>query len=295
MNHQQHEPKCNASSGDVDRRPHLPRPGRAEAVAIGPRDRPQQTEVRISVVLPVKNGAATIESAVASVLADLGPSDELIIVDDSSDDDTRAVVASFRGPIRVLPNRGNGLVDALNTGIVAAQGRYLARCDADDEWLPGHADSLLAALTSEPEAIAVFGASVLTDSEGHPRGVSLPPVSGEVGTALLRSNPFIHGTVLVERRVVSSLGGYRDYPGAEDYDLWMRLARGGAIASTRERVYSYRLSTTDDHRAKRRRQARSTVRILIHHALVTGEVSVCGLLRNIGSAVWPGRRFWYRS
>jgi hypothetical protein len=54
------------------------------------------------------------------------------------------------------------------------------------------------------------------------------------------------------------------------------------------------LSTRRSYEQKRHAQARSSVRILLLHARATGEFSVHGLLRNVLSAIWPARRFWYR-
>lgn len=249
---------------------------------------------RVTVLLPVRNGGETVAEAVHSVVSDLGPSDELIVIDDGSTDGTCEAVARVSGPIRVVTNRGRGIVDALNTGLRLAEGTHIARCDADDTWLPGHLRHLRSALDRRPGSVAAFGAAALISSSGDSRGDSVPPSPADVRAALLRGNPFIHGTVLARADVVAAAGGYRDLPGAEDYDLWLRLSERGAIATTSESVYRYRLSEATAHRAKRRRQARSSLRILLGHAVRTGEISVRGILRNAASSLWAGPRFWYR-
>ncbi|NRQ49132.1 glycosyltransferase family 2 protein [Aeromicrobium stalagmiti] len=256
----------------------------------------QTPSARVSVLMPVKNGAATVEAAARSVLADLGPNDELVVVDDGSDDATSDVLKSIPGPIRLLKNTGRGIVDALNTGLVTCRSTYIARCDADDLWLPGHIDSLLQHLESEPEAVAVFGAAILRRPSGEIKTIQAPPRSGDpLRQSMLRGNPLIHGAVLAKRCSIEDVGGYRRLPGAEDFDLWMRLSRIGRLATIDTAVYDYRLSAGTTHAGKRRLQARSTVRILVEHARLTRQVSARGLIRNCASSIWVGKRFWYRA
>lgn len=250
--------------------------------------------LRVSVVMPVRNGGNTLARAVDTVLSDLGPDDELIVVDDGSNDGAITRLGAH-DQLRVLANNGSGIVAALNTGLGAARGEYFARCDADDEWIPGHTARLLELLKGQSNAAAAFGAARLIDNEGIDRGLSTPPKSEAVGRVLLRTNPLIHGTVLARLAVVRNVGGYRDVPGAEDYELWLRLLRTSRIVTTSAEVYVYRMSGSEAHRVKRRRQARSSLWILLAHAFETGRFSLFGIMRNAGSAVWPFRRLWYRA
>ncbi|MBD8608528.1 glycosyltransferase [Aeromicrobium sp. CFBP 8757] len=234
--------------------------------------------------------------AVHSVLADIGTHDELVVVDDGSTDGSDDLLRSMPGQIRVVANEGRGIVDALNTGLRLATGEFIARCDADDQWLPGHTELLVAELESDPEAVAVFGAAQLRGSKGDVVAHSVPPGSPtELRRAMLRGNPLIHGAVMARRGSIISVGGYRSVSGAEDFDLWTRLAESGRLGTIPDLIYDYQLSSASAHTTKRRRQARSTLRVLLQHALRTRELSVAGLARNALSAVWPVRRFWYRA
>ncbi|MET4699513.1 glycosyltransferase involved in cell wall biosynthesis [Constrictibacter sp. MBR-5] len=89
----------------------------------------------VSVVMPVRNGAAFVDDAVASVLAQTHQRLELIVVDDGSTDDTAAIVerwAARDGRVRLLQQPHRGQPEALNTGIGAAQGAFIGRIDHDD-------------------------------------------------------------------------------------------------------------------------------------------------------------------
>lgn len=255
------------------------------------------TRPPVSVLMPVRNGAETVLAAVGSVLRDLRAGDELIVIDDGSRDGTVGILNSIQSEqLAIATSSGAGIVDALNTGLALAHGSLIARCDADDTWSSEHLQILFEALSRSPDAVAAFGAARLLSNDGAPQGLSVPPLeSGALRAALLRGNPLIHGTVLARKSKIDEVGGYRSVPGAEDYDLWMRLATVGRLETVAAPVYNYRLSATPDHARKRRVQARSTLGILCRHARRTGQISPIGLLRNALSAAWVGKRFWYRA
>jgi glycosyltransferase involved in cell wall biosynthesis len=250
---------------------------------------------RVSVLVPVLNGAATLERALVSVLSELAEQDELIVIDDGSLDCTREVAERFGDRAILLSNSGSGIADGLNTGLRHARGRYIARCDADDAWIGGRLSVLIEALESNPDAAACFGAAVILDSQGNQLGVDVPPIGFEsIRTGLLRHNVLNHGAVLARHFDLDQVGGYHDFPGAEDYDLWLRLTRSAPIVTITKPVYIYSLSDETTYDRKRHVAAKSSFRILLSHARATGEFSLHGLVRNALSAVWPWRRFWYR-
>lgn len=259
-------------------------------------DRSPQSDAqatRVSVVMPVRDGAASLQAAINSVLADLTWRDELIVVDDGSTDSTAEIALSYGDNVRVVLSAGDGIVDALNTGLRESHGTYIARCDADDLWLPGHIETLLPLLEANPQASAAFGSAILENRSGRTTGRSTPPPSGDpLKLALLRHNPLIHGAVLARRSSLVGVGAYRHVDSAEDYDLWLRLIRTSQIVTSSTPIYVYRLSDGGVHRKKRRRQARSTVRLLLEHGARTGRLSAWGLLRNAASSVWVGPRSW---
>lgn len=101
--------------------------------------------LRISVVIPVYNGAAHIVHALESVVQQTLPAYEIIVVDDGSTDDTAAAVREFAqmrassneaGHIELVQQANQGHADAKNTGLAHAQGDLIAFLDADDRWLP---------------------------------------------------------------------------------------------------------------------------------------------------------------
>ena len=97
-------------------------------------------EPKISILLPVYNGARFLKGAVGSVLRQNFNDWELLILDDGSSDKTPAIAREYVAAdkrIRYEPNPKNiGIQKTLNRGLALAHGEYIARID-DDDWLGG--------------------------------------------------------------------------------------------------------------------------------------------------------------
>jgi glycosyltransferase involved in cell wall biosynthesis len=219
---------------------------------------------RVSVVLPVRDGARYLREAVESVLGQSLADLELIVVDDGSVDETPALLAGFGDPrLRVIRQDRLGLVAALNRGVDAAAALYVARMDADDVSLPERLERQAAFLEGHPRTALVVPGVELVDEKGNPVGtIVLPPGDADLRRRLLLRNPITHGSVVLRRSAVEAAGGYRAVHGAnEDYDLWRRLAREWELAAIPELLYRYRVhpaavTKTDPERVARREALR---------------------------------------
>jgi len=205
----------------------------------------------ISVLLPVYDGAATLPACLDSVLGQSETDFELVAADDGSADATPALLAARAAadprvrPLR-LPHRG--IVAALNAGLAACRGRYVARIDADDRMHPHRLARQRAFLEAHP-ACDLAGSLV----EGFRLEGPLPPgvrrheawLNGMVDDAAIRRGLFIdapiaHPTFFARRAFYARLGGYRDAPWAEDYDFLLRAAAAGARFGKVPEVLVYR-------------------------------------------------------
>jgi len=238
----------------------------------------RDAEPVVSVVLPVRNGAATLARAIASVRAQTLRAWELVLVDDGSTDGTAEIAAAAaRADARVrvvLPGPGeSGIVAALNRGIGAARGPWIARLDADDTMHPERLAAQLAAARGGPDAgTEAGGRGECADGE---LGVVACRVefggdrAAQVGYALhvdwlntlttpeeIALNRFVeaplaHPSVMFRRELAERLGGYRDGAFPEDYELWLRWLDGGVRMAKVPRVLTTwhdgpgRLSRTD--------------------------------------------------
>ena len=182
----------------------------------------------VSVVLAARDAEATISEAVQSVLGQSVRDLELVVVDDGSNDRTAReleVVADER--LQVVRNDTPlGLAGALNIGLDAARGTYVARMDADDVALPGWLDAVLGRIAREPR-VAVVGTGMIDLLPRGELGTVHRMAAGPhaVRWAALFSSPFFHSTVAVDRSVVEQHGLRYDtsFEESEDYDLWTRL------------------------------------------------------------------------
>jgi len=195
----------------------------------------------ISVLLPVRDGAAHLGGALASTLASVGPSFEVVCVDDGSRDGTAALLADWtrRDPrVRVLSRPARGIAAALNDALGAARGRLVARMDADDEMHPERLAAQAALLDRRPE---VALASCLVESfraDGLREGFRLYTdwlntciSPDEIEREAFVDCPLPHPTWMLRRATLECVGGWRDLDWAEDLDLFYRLLAAGARAA----------------------------------------------------------------
>ncbi len=181
----------------------------------------------VSVLLAAHNDGRYLAAAVESVLRQTVGDLELIVVDDGSTDETPDVLTALTDP-RVLLLRNDtqiGLAASLNRGLDRAEGRYVARLDADDVALPNRLERQLGRMME----VAVLGTAVLDlDEGGEPGTLHRNPLGPRAVRWLsLFSSPFFHPTVLVDRKSLGDLRYDTSYLESEDYDLWTRLLATG--------------------------------------------------------------------
>lgn len=193
---------------------------------------------RVSWLIPVRDDPRLVD-ALASIAPELGPDDEIVVVDDGS----RAPVAGLldaRGgpPVTLLRQEPAGIVAALNAGLAVARGRYIARMDADDLVLPGRIAAQVAVLDADTDVVAVAG-RVRTDAPQMQAYVAWVNQNDPMAERMIES-PLIHPASLLRASAVRAAGGYRrgDFP--EDYDLFLRLAELGRLARVDAEVLYWR-------------------------------------------------------
>lgn len=201
---------------------------------------------RISCLLPVYNGEEFLEEAIGSILSQTFRDFELVVVDDGSRDSTPDILARLAAAdprLRVIRQENGGIVAALNTGLKACRGEYVARMDADDVALPHRFQFQLDYLDAHPDCVLVGGVARSVSPDG--KDVSRTTGGRHRRTDLTCFPPKIavsmHPLITVRREALVAVGGYRsDFPHAEDYDLFIRLSKLGGIDNPDEDVLIYR-------------------------------------------------------
>lgn len=198
----------------------------------------------VSVILPVYNGAATVREAAASILVQTFMDFELIVVDDASTDDTPRILASLKDPrLRVFSLTENcGRNAACNRAAATARGDYLAMLDADDSSLPKRLERQVAFLQAHPDIALCGGWARLVDEQGRSAEWRQPTEPAAIRAAMLRSNPFIHSTMMIRRRAFEEAGGFDQAERfwAADYDLYLRIVARHPAANIPEILAVYR-------------------------------------------------------
>lgn len=190
-----------------------------------------------------------IKEAVDSMLNQTFSDFELIILDNQSSDATVNMVRLFKDErIVLVQNRENlGQTKALNLGLKMAKGEYIARMDADDYSYPERLE-LQYDFLSKNKNIAVVGAQYLEmNEEGKTlRPFYLPTDPLEIkcyliGAPELSYHCVPHPIVLMRKAPLLDVGGYDERFIAQDFNLWMRLARKYEFANLSEVLFKYRI------------------------------------------------------
>lgn len=179
------------------------------------------------------NGAPLLPRALASALGQTLGDLEAIVVDDGSTDDSAEVAERAGDPrVRVVrAGRRAGVSAARNRGIAEARADVVAFLDADDEWLPEKLERQVALLRAAPESPpVVYCAFERSDAlGGRVLGRAGDGPQGDVYRPLLTGwHPGTASVFAVTRAALEAVGGFDEQLlTAEDYDLWLRLARAG--------------------------------------------------------------------
>jgi glycosyltransferase involved in cell wall biosynthesis len=203
----------------------------------------------IAVVIPCYNSADWVGAAVESALVQTVPAAEVIVVNDGSTDDSRAVLRRYEPRVRVIDQPNQGLSGARNSGVRAAAADWLAFLDADDQYEPGFVEGVRALHAAFPRAEMIFtDHSEFTDAgvtESSAFGRFVPELrtlaEDARGDCLLgglrlvtviiqRNGVFSPSTLIVRRSLFESVGGFFDgMRGSQDLDFYVHAAPRGPV------------------------------------------------------------------
>jgi GT2 family glycosyltransferase len=229
----------------------------------------------ISVLLPTRNRAALLRFALASVQRQTLREIEILVLDDCSEDGTRAIIEEAQtldARVRAFQGNGKGASSAMNRMIQEARADHVAIMHDDDISLPQR----LVQQLSYANHFALDVCGTWCQRFGRTLGgIARPPTEDEAIRTSLHFQPaLLHPSVLIKRRWLETVGGYDEncHLAAEDFDLWTRLAIAGArFGNVPKVLLRYRVSPAQASRVF------NTEQVLLAHNIRARYLIACGL------------------
>ena len=203
----------------------------------------------VSVVIPTNRLDSWLDDAVASVLGSTAADVELVVVlDGVAHTEPRTWADDPR--IRMVSLESNiGQAGAMNAGVRASRGEYVARLDSDDLCEPERLSMQASYLDDHDAAVAVGSGVTRIDDTGAVTGTVALPSGDDVRHGLLLANVISHSSFMFRRSAFDAVGGYDPaLRQMEDYVFILQLAQLGPIASLPDRLIRYRVHSTQTSR-----------------------------------------------
>lgn len=216
----------------------------------------------VSIVIPCYNQAHFLSESVDSALAQTYAEIEILVVDDGSTDNTRAVAARYGDRIRYIHQENGGLAAARNTGIRHAKGELIALLDSDDRWLPHKLETQVPHFADSEVALVHASYRLFPPPEYLEKEWIVTEGAHPTYLEEVRQNKVGVLTAVIRRSVLEEVGGFdAAYYGCEDWELWLRIAEKYRLVGCAEILAEYRLhgSSMTHTNGERMYQARKRI------------------------------------
>jgi len=192
---------------------------------------------KVSILMPCFNAVETLEETCESIQVQSYDDFEVIAVNDGSTDATPDILtrwATKDARFKPLHLKHSGIITALNMGIKACRGEYIARMDADDLMRPERLEKQGVYLDDHPE-VALVSSLV----EGFPKQqlregfriyiewLNTLRSHEDICREVFVESPICHPSVMLRQQVLLDMKGYQECGWPEDYDLWLRMYLAG--------------------------------------------------------------------
>ncbi|EOW9245400.1 glycosyltransferase family 2 protein [Vibrio cholerae] len=213
----------------------------------------------VSVILPVYNCERFVGLAIESILNQTYKNIELIVIDDGSTDNSFKIVNSYSQDLRlvVLSRENKGLVYSLNEAIGIANGKYIARMDADDISMPCRIQKQVDFLVKNRDVAIVGSRTILIDEDGTQIGKCHRPLSNRtVRSYFYYGSPLAHPSIMYNLNLLSKdeiKYIADDYP-AEDLGVFLRISKKHKICNIKQPLLKYRVTDSGISNTNRKKQ-----------------------------------------
>ena len=230
---------------------------------------------------------ASIESILNQTFKDI----EIIIVDDCGKNDLDSITEEYKDKrIRVIKNNKNiGLVESLNKAITASKADILARMDTDDIADENRLEEQYNFMINHEE-YSVVGTLANEFSKNSTTGVLGKP-GEKTAKSLAYGDSIIHPSVMMRKKDIQSVGGYKNYKRAEDLSLWFELVMKGFRLFVIDRVLlNYRVNEEDYSKRKfKTRGGEIKARLHYYHLTKAPVLAYLVIIKSIVSSILPTR------
>ncbi|CCQ75474.1 glycosyltransferase family 2 protein [Magnetospira sp. QH-2] len=190
------------------------------------------TKESVSVIIPAYRSAGTIRRALESVARQSRLPDEVVVVDDGSDDGTLEATEACRALLKnidltVIQQKNGGAGAARNRAIAESRGSVLAFLDADDEWLPTKLERSLDHMAAGGYVLVAHNGWIV-DGESRDLNDCAARFNEprDPYRTLYRKGYIDTCTVVATRDAVLAVGGFDEsLPNAQDFDLWLNMLK----------------------------------------------------------------------
>jgi glycosyltransferase involved in cell wall biosynthesis len=254
----------------------------------------------VSVAIACYNGETYLAEAIESVLEQTYEPIELILVDDGSTDQSADIAARY-ATVHTIRQTNQGVAQARNRGLQVCKGKYVLFLDQDDRLLPNAIAIGVRQLQTHPECGFVFGHALIIQGDGSPNGAATQATAKsylptyDYPTLLQgRGNICPPSTVLFRRAIVHQVGGFdASFGMADDYDMYLKIARNFPIYCHHEPVTEYR-QYEENYSARKLIQLQADVQAIFQaQSLYVQANPVYGKAHRQGK--WHWDVFWARA
>lgn len=184
----------------------------------------------VTIIMPVYNRPEYISDALSSIFAQSCKEFEVIVVDDGSTEDMKAILGEYLQRVRFFRKENGGAASARNYGIERAEGEYISFLDSDDLWHQHKLDVQLKFLKCNKKVGLVCADVLYHGRKGGNTKAKAEWEDGDLFGSLFCNSFVCTSTVVLRRSVLDEVGFFNEqYKCAEDYDLWLRIAKVNAI------------------------------------------------------------------
>ena len=179
----------------------------------------------ISVIIPVFNRVKLIDRCINSVINQTYPVNEIIVVDDGSNDGTYDLIRRNFPQVISIYQENKGVSNARNVGIQAAKGEWIAFLDSDDEWLPNKIEKQISFIKKNPLYKVCHSDEIWIRND-----VRVNPMKkhrkygGDIYKKCLPLCVISPSSIIIHKDIFNDVGLFdKNLPVCEDYDLWLRI------------------------------------------------------------------------